>query len=388
MLRRLLAVLFLALAPAAASADPVPWLNLDADLLARWKVQLDPADPNRLVLSREDAAGPAGPTRILVLVPWASSAYDTALSTLMSSFADHKRAARFTVVSMDGKLERGVEVLKAAQADGYQMIFAMGSESAQVAHDSYRGGALPVITVCAKDPVQLGQLPAYDRGSGTNIAYTSLNMPTDAQFSYLLQLMPELRNIAILVDDLNKSAMETQARPLEAAAKARGINALVLGVHARKGMRDQMPKLMAEAIETMKASDPELRRSFFWITGSTAVFTEIGIINRNAGPVPVLSVVPDVVTPGAESAALAVGISFESNARLAAAYAFAILDQRSVPGALKVGVVEPPDIAINFLKARQAGLKIPYPFFELAWFVYDGEGKAARIKGRDLLAAR
>jgi hypothetical protein len=95
-----------------------------------------------------------------------------------------------------------------------------------------------------------------------------------------------------------------------------------------------------------------------------------------------------LIEPCLGGAEYLVGISFESNARLAAAYAVAILDGRAKPGELKVGVVEPPDIAINFKKARAAGLKIPYAFFELAWYVYDAEGKAARVMGWDLRAAR
>jgi putative ABC transport system substrate-binding protein len=381
-----IATLALTLAGAPAKADPVPWLKLNKEALAGWQATVDPADGNKLTLVRTGAA--TGAVSILVTLPWPSSAYDTALSTIMRYYVDHGRATRFTVVNMDGNLARGQQELQWAEANGHKLIFAMGSESAQVAHESYRGEAVPVVTVCAKDPVQLGQMPSYDRGSGTNIAYTSLNMPTDAQFSYLLQLMPDLRNIAILVDATNKSAVETQARPLEEAARKKGINALVLAVQARKGMREEMPRKMAEAIAAMKASDQELKKSFFWITGSTAVFTEMGIIGRNAGAVPVLSVVPNVVKAGDESAALAVGISFESNARLAAAYAAAILDRRAKPGELKVGIVEPPDIAINFRKARLAGLKIPYAFFELANYVYDAEGKPARVMGRDLLAAR
>lgn len=369
----------------AAQAEPVPWLKLDKEALAAWKASVDPIDANKLTLARGD--GKDG-VPILVIVPWPSSAYDTALSTILHAFADHGRAARVTVVNMDGNLARGQQELQWAESNGFKLIFAMGSESAQVAHESYRGEALPVVTVCAKDPVQLGQLSAYDKGSGTNIAYTSLNMPTDAQFSYLLQLMPDLKNIAILVDATNKSSVETQAKPLEDAARNKGINALLLAVQARKGMREEMPQKMAAAIAAMRKSDPGLQRSFFWVTGSTAVFTEMGIVDRNAGKVPVLSVVPNVVKAGNESAALAVGISFESNARLAAAYAFAILDKRAKPGELKVGVVEPPDIAINFKKARAAGLRIPYAFFELATYVYDADGKPARVMGRDLLAAR
>jgi putative ABC transport system substrate-binding protein len=370
---------------ATAQAEPVPWLKLDKETLSAWRAAVDSVDANKLALER--AGGGAG-VPILVTIPWPSSAYDTALRTLLRYFADHGRAARFTVVNMDGNLARGQQELQWAETNGYKLVFAMGSESAQIAHDSYRGEALPVVTVCAKDPVQLEQMPGYDKGSGTNIAYTSLNMPTDAQVSYLLQLMPDLRNIAILVDATNKSAVETQSKPLEKAVKKKGVNALVLAAKARKGVREDLPRMMAQAIAAMQASDPGLKRSFFWITGSTAVFTEMGIVNRNAGKVPVLSVVPNVVTAGEESAVLGVGISFESTARLAAAYSFAILDGRARPGELKVGVVEPPDIAINFKKARAAGLKIPYPFFELAWYVYDAEGKPARVMGRDLLAAR
>jgi putative tryptophan/tyrosine transport system substrate-binding protein len=381
----ILALVMLAVAALApAKADPVPWLKLDKEALTGWQATVDPTDGNKLTLVRAGAAD--GATPILVTIPWPSTAYDTAMTTILKYFADHGRAARFVVVNMDGNLARGQQEMQWAEINGFKLVFAMGSESAQIAHESYRGEALPVVTVCAKDPVQLGQMPAYEKGSGTNIAYTSLNMPTDAQFSYLLQLMPDVRNIAILVDATNKSSVETQSKPLEEAATKKGIKVHLLAVQARKGMREEMPQKMAAAIAAMKANDPELKKSFFWVTGSTAVFTEMGIVNRNAGAVPVLSVVPNVVKAGDESAALAVGISFESNARLAAAYSVAILDKRAKPGELKVGVVEPPDIAINFKKARAAGLRIPYAFFELAWYVYDADGKPARVLGRDLAA--
>jgi putative ABC transport system substrate-binding protein len=381
-----LALLAVAVAGTPADAQTVPWLHLDAATASRWQAKVDPADPLRLTLTLRGK--PAGGAPILVVLPWQSSAYDTATRTVLRAFADHGRGATFTIASMDGDAARGAALFRDAAGAGYRLVFAMGSEAAKVAHDTYRSGVVPVVTVCAKDPVQLGQVARYDRGSGTDIAYTSLNMPTEAQFSYLLELMPGLRNIAILVDSTNKSAVETQAKPLEAAARAKGVTPIILAVPGRKGMREAMPEKMAAAIAAMRASDPNLRRSFFWITGSTAVFTEIGIINAHAGKVPVLSVVPDVVRAGEASAALAVGISFESNARLAAAYAFDILDGKAKPGDLKVGVVEPPDIAINFRKARESGLRIPYSFFELAWYVFDARGEPARIEGRDIARAR
>jgi putative ABC transport system substrate-binding protein len=120
----------------------------------------------------------------------------------------------------------------------------------------------------------------------------------------------------------------------------------------------------------------------FWITGSTTVFAEIATINRHADRVPVLSVATEVVRPGDDSAVLSIGISFESNAHLAAIYAVDVLSGRARAGELKVGVVSPPDIAINFRKARQIGLEIPLSFFESATFIYDYEGRVIRDAGQ------
>jgi putative ABC transport system substrate-binding protein len=116
----------------------------------------------------------------------------------------------------------------------------------------------------------------------------------------------------------------------------------------------------------------------FWVTGSTSVFLQIRTINEHADRVPVVSAVPDIVREGPDTAALAIGISFESNAILAAIYGADILAGRAKVGDLKVGVVTPPDIAISFLKAREIGLRIPFSFFEAASTIYDYDGQPVR----------
>jgi putative ABC transport system substrate-binding protein len=128
----------------------------------------------------------------------------------------------------------------------------------------------------------------------------------------------------------------------------------------------------------MRKSDPQLDKSLFWVTGSTSVFREIRAINENSDRVPVISVVPEIVTAGADTAVIGIGISFESNAHLAAIYGSEILYGRIKAGDLKVGVVSPPDIAISFLKAREIGLRVPFSFFESASFIYDYDGKPVR----------
>jgi putative ABC transport system substrate-binding protein len=132
----------------------------------------------------------------------------------------------------------------------------------------------------------------------------------------------------------------------------------------------------------MRKSDPLLEDSVFWITGSTAVFREIQTINEHSDRVPVLSLVPDVVKAGDDSAVMAIGITFDSNAQLAAFYGIDVLSGKVKAGDLKVGIVSPPDIAISWRKAREIGMDIPFSFFESASFVYDYEGKMVRYRGK------
>jgi putative ABC transport system substrate-binding protein len=92
-------------------------------------------------------------------------------------------------------------------------------------------------------------------------------------------------------------------------------------------------------------------------------------------------VVPDIVQSDEASAVLSIGVSFENNALKAALYALEILENNVRPGDLEVGLVSPPDIAINFKKAREIGLSVPFSFFESASTVFNYDGEVVRYKG-------
>ena len=81
-----------------------------------------------------------------------------------------------------------------------------------------------------------------------------------------------------------------------------------------------------------------------------------------------------IVKAGNDSAVMSIGISFESNAHLAAIYGADVLAGTRKAGELPVGIVSPPDIAINFRKAREIGLNIPFNFVESASKLYDYDG--------------
>jgi putative ABC transport system substrate-binding protein len=300
-------------------------------------------------------------------------------------FAQRDIQAEVIVLNFQRDDEKGHAALALAKRENADLIYAMGSQSTAWLWKNYRGGEIPVISVTSKDPVILGQTQSYDQGTNSNFAFTSLNMPVEAQMSYLLELKPDLTNLAILVDSNNVSAMQTQARPMAATARSRGIRVLRLEVQKTENAREELATMVHNAVATMRKNDINLERSVFWITGSTSVFREIKTINTHSDRIPVLSVVPEVVKAGDNSAALSIGISFESNAHLAALYGIRVLKREVRVGDLKVGVVSPPDIAISFRKVREIGLKMPFSFIEGAGFIYDYEGKVVRHPSKNAM---
>ncbi len=95
-----------------------------------------------------------------------------------------------------------------------------------------------------------------------------------------------------------------------------------------------------------------------------------------------LAALPDVVQPGSDSAVLSIGVNQSSAVHLAALYAISVLDGSAEVGALPVGQVSPPDIAINFMKVEETGLTLPFTFFEDATFIYNRAGRTAREFGQ------
>jgi putative tryptophan/tyrosine transport system substrate-binding protein len=356
------------------------WFKYGSELDRSWSVSEVDGDANRVLIRPLGMEINSG-KRITVLYPRASSAYDTAITKILDVFDDKNMAVWIDVVNYAGSNERAAAAVAEAEERKCDLIVTMGSESTALLWQTYKGGRIPVVTVCAKDPVTLAQMPSYDVGSGTNFAFTSLNMPIDAQMGYVHQLRPNLKHLAVLVDDTNVSAVETQAKPVSEYGAARGIRVLQLGVKDPRHAKEELTDLVRRAVAFMQRTDPDLQNSVFWITGSTSVFNEIATINKESGSAPVLSVVPEVVTEGDNSAVLSIGVSFESNAHLAAIYAADVLDRKTEAGALKVGLVSPPDIAINFRRAKAIGFKVPFNFFESATNIYDYDGRAVRING-------
>jgi putative ABC transport system substrate-binding protein len=390
---RLLALLLLlaglAAGPAAGAGRPVlDWLQYDPELLHAYQLSGHPDDSARQTLSPRWAEGRAA-RRVLLLVPIRSvDAYSISVNTILAVFRDRDLPADFEVWFYDQNPAVAAEALAWAEAQHEDLIITVGSLATEYVHAHYRGGAIPVVTSASKDPVLMGQMPDYAGGSGTNIAYTSINVSIDTELAYLLRLIPKLHEIAVIYAENNKSAVQTQVKPLQDAAGRHGLSVHHVKVrdeaHAVDDINSGMPLVMA----ALRSVDPQLERSILLVTGSTSVYDQIGLINRYTGRLPVIATLPDVVRPGADSAVLSIGVNQSTAVQIAALYAIEILTGRAKAGELRVGVAAPPDIAISFRRAREIGLRIPFGFFEAATFVYDYEGRPVRAFGQRVAAAQ
>ena len=369
--------------PQSEDGGNLSWMTLDKEIAKLWEAKISETNPAQMVITHHLAIpNNLLEKQILVLVPKKSKSYKLAINTLLKVLEDHGLSVKLTIIHFNKDIEQAKAAIALAEEQNMDLIFAIGSISVDFVYEYYRDGKIPVVTSTNKDPVVLGQLSNYDQGSGTNIAFTSLNVPINIQMQYLFELKPKLRTVGLMFSQDNTQTVATEVVPARTAMVQQGVAPIDVPVESNDTAAQDLLKRIPEAIQTMKKYDPTLRESIFWITGSTAVFSHIKLINQLAGNIPVLGSISNVVTEGDDSALMAIGIDRRNNAFLAGLYAVKILTGIAQPGELKLGVVTPPDLAINFRIARKIGAKIPLHFIESAAFIYNYEGKAARTFGQ------
>ncbi|GAA3924108.1 hypothetical protein GCM10022277_19890 [Litoribacillus peritrichatus] len=369
---------------AQASNRDIGWLVFSEVNHKHWVPSYDENDSSKLIVAPKTLPAADQLHKILVIVAKKSGSYQLAMNRLLEVFQQEQFLSEFEVININRDEAVGRQLLNSAKQNGFDLVFTMGSEAAALVHRYYKNGPLPVVTSINKDPVTLGQVSSYKEGTGTNIATTTLNVPIDIQLNYLFELNPGLKHVALLYNQNHKQVVKTEVRPFRKAMEAQGIRVIDVTVNSREEARAQLTRGLPEAVKALEDLDPSLRHSLMWMTSSTAIFSNLDMVSELSNGIPIVSTNPNAVREGRQSAAVAIGIDRRNNAHLAAVYALRILRDGVDPGSLEVGVVTPPDIALNFLVARELGLKVPFTFLEGADFVYGYRGELVRSFGRNL----
>src|SRR5262245_42866350 len=93
----------------------------------------------------------------------------------------------------------------------------------------------------------------------------------------------------------HKQVMITEVLPAQKEFKNRQMHVMDIAVETAATSRAELTRLMPQAIEHMRQTDPELHNSIFWVTSATAVFDHIETISQLSGKVPVIGTVPNMV---------------------------------------------------------------------------------------------
>jgi putative ABC transport system substrate-binding protein len=389
-----------AVAPAAVPAPLPPltqvsdWIKFDIERVGggTWKASIASPGTDQAML-RITPTRPNG-KKIVVLMDVQAAYTDTALKTFLAIYADKGYYPTITLANYQKDAGKLARVIGSIAAGEYDLAITLGSNALKDAHKKLQGKKVPVVTMCNKDPVLLKYVKTYDKGSGDNFAFTSVNTPIDVQMTFLKKLAGEIKAVAILVDRSNKSAMETQYKPFKEALEKEGIAVVdvIVGPEDDKDpklleiVKADLAAMVPEGMAKLAAADPGGKGSVFWLTYCTSIVKNLETLNQNTGTVPVVGVATDTVLEGDNSTVIGIGVSFESNAYTSAMYGMNILSGKVKPGDLPVGLTSPPDIAINFKRARAIGMKIPFAFFESANIVYGADGVKARDKGQKVAA--
>ena len=145
--------------------------------------------------------------------------------------------AELTVVNFELKDERGDEAIKFAVDKKFDLIFAMGSESTAWLYDNYRQ---------RRDPCRVGLLegPGTARpGQGLRDTAAAPISPSPrstcrsrCRWPTCIELKPDLKNLAMLVDSKNISAVQTQSKPI-AELRREARHPVILGSASRTRAR-------------------------------------------------------------------------------------------------------------------------------------------------------
>ena len=145
-------------AVAAQDKPASKWFRYGSGIDAAWTVSADPTTPLQLSIRRKGREQMASSKRVLVMYPRPSSAYDIAITKMLQVLEAKDIDTGVTVVNFQMDDVQGrAETLQFAERNKFDLIFAMGSESTAWLFDNYKGGAIPVVSVCSKDPVSWGK---------------------------------------------------------------------------------------------------------------------------------------------------------------------------------------------------------------------------------------
>src|SRR5215211_6550332 len=121
---------------AAQDRPSSKWFRYGAGVDDAWAVSGHPDKPMQVSVTRKGMELRRMSHRVLVLYPRPSSAYDVAITKILQVFEAKTLDTQFTVINFEMNDGRGKDALTFAEANEFDLIFGMGSESTAWLYDN------------------------------------------------------------------------------------------------------------------------------------------------------------------------------------------------------------------------------------------------------------
>ena len=257
-----------------------------------------------------------------------------------------------------GDAEAAKRELARLAAGGFDLVFALGTQSALLTRDAILDR--PVIYSAVTDPVASGVVKGWD-GSGSHLAGVSNAIPPETVLHVFQRAVPQLARLGILRSRTAGVVSAAELARMRAHLTTKGAPALTV-VEAltddAQGIAQAVQELVAQQVQAI------------WIPIDIVIYQNLAQVRAALGKarVPLLS----SSLQGARSGAVAgVLVDYELLGECTAALALEVLAGKRKPGTIPTVTLRSYQVVVNLAAARDLGYELPLSLLALADVLLD-----------------
>ena len=278
-------------------------------------------------------------------------AYDLALDGFKEVMAKRGYTAEFARYVVDVDLHTATDLARATEGSDAVVILALGTDAARLVKEAHT--AVPSIFSMVSEPGQSGLLNAGNNG-GTPMTGVCLDVPVEAQFASLLDVVPRARKIGVIYNPAESQFIVDAAR---SAANRMDLGLVTYPVHSEADVPEALTSLRPKIDALWLVSDRMV------LTTQSLQYVFLFTFQTN---LPLMGLSEHFVKMGA---LFAVGPDYRDVGMQSGEFAAQILAGRD-PEELPLAAPRKVLLSLNLRTAEIIGLRIPENVVRKASSIY------------------
>ena len=278
-------------------------------------------------------------------------AYDLALDGFKEVMAKRGYTAEFARYVVDVDLHTATDLARATEGSDAVVILALGTDAARLVKEAHT--AVPSIFSMVSEPGQSGLLNAGNNG-GTPMTGVCLDVPVEAQFASLLDVVPRARKIGVIYNPAESQFIVDAARN---AANRMDLGLVTYPVHSEADVPEALTSLRPKIDALWLVSDRMV------LTTQSLQYVFLFTFQTN---LPLMGLSEHFVKMGA---LFAVGPDYRDVGMQSGEFAAQILAGRD-PEELPLAAPRKVLLSLNLRTAEIIGLRIPENVVRKASSIY------------------